>query len=255
VDGETGTIATRRLQCGAETNYPRHDQRRSRLSDRSRIGKDHCPQGNLHQGKSLTGAKAAEERARLAYTSQVGGVNTTVARLQAELGDAEFDLKQTVTRAPAAGFVTQVGLRPGMYVVPAPLRPVMVFVNQGEKDRMLVAAFQQNSLQRVKPGDDAEIAFTAVPGRVFKGKVGQVLDAIAAGQFQATGVLQDFASQTHNDRAVAQIDILDDLSDYQIPMGSSAEVAILTHHWHHIALLRRILLRMRSWQNYVFIEH
>jgi multidrug resistance efflux pump len=122
------------------------------------------------------------------------GVNTTVARLQAELGDAEFDLKQTVTRAPAAGFVTQVGLRPGMYVVPAPLRPVMVFVNQGEKDRMLVAAFQQNSLQRVKPGDDAEIAFTAVPGRVFKGKVGQVLDAIAAGQFQATGVLQDFAS-------------------------------------------------------------
>ena len=114
-------------------------------------------------------------------------MNTTVARLLAELGDAEFDLKHTVTRAPAAGFVTQVGLRPGMYVVPAPLRPVMVFVNQGEKDRMLVAAFQQNSLQRVKPGDDAEIAFTAVPGRVFKGKVGQVLDAIAAGQFQATG--------------------------------------------------------------------
>jgi multidrug resistance efflux pump len=205
--------------------------------------------------QSLAGAKAAEDRARLAYTSQIEGVNTTVARLQAELGDAEFDLRQTVTRAPAAGFVTQVGLRPGMYVVPAPLRPVMVFVNQGQQDRMLVAAFQQNSLQRVKSGDDAEIAFTAVPGRVFKGKVGQVLDAIAAGQFQATGVLQDFASETHNDRAVAEIEILDDLSDYQIPMGSSAEVAILTHHWHHIALLRRILLRMRSWQNYVFIEH
>jgi multidrug resistance efflux pump len=211
---------------------------------------------NLETAKqSLTGARAAEERARLAYSSQIGGVNTTVARLQAELGDAEFDLKQTVVRAPGAGFVTQVGLRPGMYVVPAPLRPVMVFVNQGTKDRMLVAAFQQNSLQRVKPGDAAEIAFTAVPGRVFKGKVVQVLDAIAAGQFQATGVLQDFSSQAQNDRAVAQIDILDDLSDYQVPMGSSAEVAVLTEHWHHIALLRRILLRMRSWQNYIFIEH
>ena len=204
--------------------------------------------------QSLAGARAAEDRARLGYSSEIGGVNTTVARLQAELRDAEFDLAQTVTRAPTAGFVTQVGLRPGMYVVPAPLRPVMVFVNQGLKDRMLVAAFQQNSLQRVKPGDDAEIAFTAVPGRVFKGKVGQVLDVIAAGQFQATGVLQDFAAQTGNDRAVAEIDITDDLSDYQIPMGSSAEVAILTHHWHHIALLRRILLRMRSWQNYVFLE-
>ncbi len=41
-------------------------------------------------------------------------------------------------------------------------------------------------LQRVKAGDDAEVAFDAVPGRVFKGKVRIVLDAIAAGQLQAT---------------------------------------------------------------------
>src|SRR5436190_10544473 len=204
--------------------------------------------------QSLVGARAGEERARLAYSSNIEGVNTTVARLSAELADAQWDLDQTVTRAPAAGFVTQVGLRPGMYVVPAPLRPVMVFVNQGLKDRMLVAAFQQNSLQRVKPGDDAEIAFTAVPGRVFTGKVGQVLDVIAAGQFQATGVLQDFAGQTGNDQAVAEIDITDDLSDYQVPRGAAAQVAIYTEHWHHVSLLRKILLRMRSWQNYVFLE-
>jgi hypothetical protein len=30
--------------------------------------------------------------------------------------------------------------------------------------------------------------------------------------------------------------------------------AIYTHHVHHLALLRKILLRMRSWQNYVFVE-
>lgn len=60
--------------------------------------------------------------------------------------------------------------------------------------------------------------------------------------------------QTQNDRAVAEIEILDDLSDYQIPLGASAQVAILTEHWEHVALLRRILLRMRSWENYVFLE-
>ena len=69
------------------------------------------------------GARAEEERARLAYSSNIEGVNTSVARLSAELADAQWDLDQTVTRAPAAGFITQVGLRPGMYVVPAPLRP------------------------------------------------------------------------------------------------------------------------------------
>ena len=143
---------------------------------------------NLETAKqSVAGARAEEERARLAYTSNIEGVNTTVARLQAELADAQWDLDQTVTRAPAAGFVTQVALRPGMYVVPAPLRPVMVFVNTDKRDQEFTAAFQQNSLQRVKAGDDAEAAFDAVPGRVFKGKVRLVLDAIAAGQLQATG--------------------------------------------------------------------
>jgi multidrug resistance efflux pump len=205
--------------------------------------------------ESWTAAQAAQERARLAYTSELGGVNPTVARLIAEQSDAEYDLEQTTTRAPADGFVTQMALRPGMYVVPIPLRPVMVFVPTGDRDRSLAAAFQQNALQRVKAGDEAEVAFDAVPGRVFKGKVRQVVDAIATGQIQPTGILQDVGTRPPGGRALATIDIEEDISSYQIPPGAAAEVAIYTEHWHHVALLRRILLRMRSWQNYVFLEH
>jgi multidrug resistance efflux pump len=204
--------------------------------------------------QSLTAAKADEERARLAFVSNIGGVNTTVARLTAELADAQYDLDQTVTRAPSAGFVTQVALRPGMYVIPAPLRPAMVFVNTEEHDKELGAAFQQNSLQRVNAGDEAEIAFDAVPGRVFKGKVRLVLDAIAAGQLQASGTLVDFGALTSGGRALAVIDIKEDLSGYQIPLGAAAQVAIYTEHFEHLSLLRKILLRMRSWENYVFLE-
>jgi multidrug resistance efflux pump len=204
--------------------------------------------------QTLNGAKAEEERSRLAYTSNIGGVNTTVARLTAELGDAQFDLDQTVTRAPGPGFVTQVALRPGMYVVPAPLRPAMVFVNTDKDDQVFAAAFQQNSLQRVRAGDEAEIAFDAVPGQVFKGKVRIVLDAIAAGQLQATGTLVDTGARTDGGRALAVIDIEDDTSAYQIPLGAAAQVAIYTHYWHHVSMIRKILLRMRSWQNYVFLE-
>jgi multidrug resistance efflux pump len=177
-----------------------------------------------------------------------------VARLQADLADAQFNLDQTVTRAPGPGFVTQVALRPGMYVVPAPLRPVMTFVNTDIQDQGLGAAFQQNSLQRVKAGDEAEVAFDAVPGRVFKGKVRTLLDAIAAGQIQASGALVDFAERTDGGRALAVIDLEDDISKYQIPVGAAGQVAIYTKHWHHLSLLRKILLRMRSWENYVFLE-
>jgi multidrug resistance efflux pump len=210
---------------------------------------------NLETAKqSMVGAQAEEERARLAYSSNIDGVNTTVARLQSELADAQWDLEQTATRAPAGGFVTQVGLRPGMYVVPAAFRSVMVFVNTDTRDQEFAAAFQQNSLQRVKAGDEAEAAFDAVPGRVFKGKVRLVLDAIAAGQMQPTGGLVDVGARTEGGRALAVIDITDDMSGYQIPLGAAAQVAIYTEHWHHVSLLRKILLRMRSWQNYVFLE-
>lgn len=210
---------------------------------------------NLDASKqSFAAAKAEEERARLAYTSNIGGVNTAVAKLRAELADAEFDLEQTTTRAAGPGFVTQVSLRPGMYAIPAQLRTSMFFVNTGPQDRELGAAFQQNSLQRVKAGDDAEVAFDAVPGRVFKGKVRTVVDAISTGQLGTTVGLIEPETRTTAGRAVAIIDVNDEMRDYQIPLGATAQVAIYTEHWHHLSLLRKVLLRMRSWQNYVFLE-
>ncbi len=210
---------------------------------------------NLDAAKqSYTGAKAEQERARLAFSSNIEGVNTTVARLTAELADAQYDLDQTVTRAPGPGFVTQIALRPGVYVVPVPLRPAMVFVNTDVHDSELTAAFQQNSLQRVKAGDEAEVAFDAIPGRVFQGKVRVVVDAIATGQVQASGTLIDVEKLTGSGRALAVIDLDEDMSKYQLPLGSAAQVAIYTEHWEHLSLLRKILLRMRSWENYVFLE-
>jgi multidrug resistance efflux pump len=204
--------------------------------------------------QGLAGARAAEERARLAFASEVGGVNTNVARLRAELADAQYDLDQTVVRAPTSGFVTQVALRPGMYTVAAPLRPVMIFIHDTPQDRNLAAAFQQNTLQRVSAGDEAEVLFDAVPGRVFKGKVRVVVDAIAAGQIQATGMMLDVGARLPGGRAIALIDLTEDISKYQIPLGSVGEAAIYTEHFHHLSVLRKVLLRMRSWQNYIYFE-
>ena len=166
--------------------------------------------------------------------------------------EADFNLAQTVVRAPGSGYVTQVGLRAGMMANPLPLRPVMTFVHTD--DFSLVAAFQQNALQRVMPGDDAEIAFDAVPGRIFKGKSSLVVAAISQGQLQAGGLLIDPSQIKGEGRALAIINITDDISGYNIPFGSSAQVALLTHHWHHLSLIRRILLRMISWRNFIYTE-
>jgi multidrug resistance efflux pump len=210
---------------------------------------------NLEASKqTLAAAKAEEESARTAYNSNVDGVNTLIAKARAEVADAQFNFDQTTIRAGGPGFATQVSLRPGLYVVPMPIRPAMLFVNTGNRDSQLTAAFQQNSLQRVKAGDPAEVAFDAVPGRVFKAKVRHVIDAIAQGQLENSISLVDPETRTAAGRALAQIDVSEEMRDYQIPLGSKAQVAIYTEHFHDLSLLRKILLRMKSWQNYVFLE-
>lgn len=82
---------------------------------------------NLEAAKqSVAGSQAAAESARLAYASEIGGVNTTVARLQADLRNAEYNLGETDVVAPTDGYVTQLFLRPGMTASPA--TPAMVFI-------------------------------------------------------------------------------------------------------------------------------
>ena len=212
-------------------------------------------QRNLDASKqTVAQAAAAEDRAKQAYGATVDGEHTAVVRLRNELADAQFDLDQTTVRAPTGGFVTELALRPGVYVVPAPFRPAMIFVNDSEKDRTLAAAFQQNALQRVRAGDEAEVLFKGVPGRVFKAKVRLLIDAVAGGQLQSTGTLANVVGPAAGDRALAILDIVDDISGYQIPLGAAGEAAIYTEHFHELSLLRKILLRMRSWQNYAFFE-
>jgi multidrug resistance efflux pump len=203
---------------------------------------------NLEAGKqSLAEAQALEQRALLAYTSEIGGVNTTVARLAADLRDAEYDLEQTTVTAPTDGYVTQLFLRPGMM---AATSPAMIFIHAD--DRTFSAAFPQTVAQRLRPGSEAEIAFDAIPGRVFRGKVRELIDAVSQGQLQASGTLLNPEDRGKSQGLVSvNVDITDDLSPYQLPAGATAQVAIYSDHWRPVAAIRRILLRMKAWLNYV----
>lgn len=198
--------------------------------------------------QTVVASQAAAERARLAFSSEIGGVNTTVASLQADLANAEFNLSETSVVAPTDGYVTQLVLRPGMTVSPS--TPTMVFIHSDENT--LTASFSQNDLQRIRPNGEAEIAFDAIPGRVFRAKVLVVLDAISQGQLEPTGTLlnpQDRSSQ--RGRAVARFQLIDDVFDFDLPAGSSAQVAVYSDHLASLAIMRRVLLRMKAWMNYV----
>lgn len=197
--------------------------------------------------QTLAQSTAAADRARLAFGSEIGGVNTTVARLQADLRSAEFDLSETRVVAPTDGYVTQLFLKPGMTVSSA--TPTMVFVHG---NRVLSASFPQNILQRIQVGDEAEIAFDAIPGRVFSSKLEGFVDAISQGQLQAGGALLDPEDRSKSrGRVVVLIGIPDDVARYQLPPGATAKVAVYSQHFGPLAVIRRVLLRMKAWLNYV----
>lgn len=197
-------------------------------------------------------AKSEADRALLEAEAVVQGVNTDVARLQADLDTAKFNLEQSVVRAPTDGTVQQNFLRPGMFAASVPLRPVMIFLHN-EKPKF-TAAFLQNSAQRIEEGSEAEFILPAVPGRFFKGKVDAVGAFITQGQLQPSGNLVDPEQIKGEGRILVRIEPEDGISKYLIVPGSTAQVAIYTHHMHHLAIMRKVLLRMKSWTNYLFSD-
>ncbi|WP_271408509.1 HlyD family secretion protein [Pseudomonas sp. Q1-7] len=210
----------------------------------------------------LVSARADQARARELAARNVGNrrdVDLTTARvddLQAQLNIARFELDNTVVRAPSKGFVTHVSLRPGMMATRMPMRPSMVFIPA--EGHYFAAWMRQNSQLRLTPGDEAEVAFDGIPGQVFKGTVKQVIGVIGEGQVQPSGNLLSFSGSPPPGRVPVIIEITD--PDYEryaalMPGGAYGQAALYSEHFHHVAIMRKILLRMAAWMNYIFPFH
>lgn len=170
---------------------------------------------------SVSAAQAKVVQARNALDSVVKGKNTTVASLLAQLQKAQFQLENTVVRAPEDGYVSTVGLRPGTMSTALGMIPLMTFVPvEGAASWEYVAAFRQNALQRLHKSEPAELMFPAIPGTVFRGEVADVLPAIGESQFQGQGkLLTTDALNTHG-RALVVLKVTDPrFAEYALPQG------------------------------------
>jgi len=176
--------------------------------------------------------------------------------LQAQLDNAQFELDSTVVRAPSKGYVTHVSLRAGMMASALPLRPSMVFIP--DEGQYFAAWMRQNSLLRLVPGDEAEVAFDGIPGKVFRGRVKNVIAVIGEGQVQPSGNLVSYTGSPPPGRVPVIIEIDDPaFAQYakQMPGGAYGQAALYSKHFPHIATMRKILLRMAAWMNYIFPFH
>ncbi len=175
-----------------------------------------------------------------------------VDSLKGQLEVAQFKLDSCVIRAPGSGFVTHLRLRPGQMAVPFPIAPMLTFVHTD--NTMFVAGFSQQPMQNIKSGDKAEILFNCVPGRVFKGHVDRVLTVLADGELspgKTMVALQNKEIPAGLVPVIIKVD--DDLDDYFIPVGTDSTVAVYSEYgiWKELSIIRKILLRMQSWKNFL----
>lgn len=179
---------------------------------------------------------------------QVEEAEANVRSLKAQLANAQWELDSTVVTAPADGFVTNLALRPGARVAALPLAPVMAFIDTSET--VVAMQVQQIHLRHIESGQAAEVTFKAVPGEVYSATVEQVVPATALGQVAPSGTA---ALTTQAGAAPFAVRLrLDDPSVADaLPSGAYGEAAIYTSSVRAAHVIRRVMLRMDAWLNYV----
>jgi len=195
-------------------------------------------------------ASVAQVQERLAAKTpagvqdEVAKVLAQIAQAEAQLADAQWNLEQTVTFAPADGYVVALALRPGVMVVPFPPVPAMTFV---EDEQWVVAYFGQNEVRKIEPGNEAEIALKTYPARIIKCDVDSIIWATAQGQLPISGMLPTtgFGAAPDMRLAVKLRPVGEDAELFLAP-GARGIGAVYTNSGQMIHILRKVMIRVSS---------
>jgi multidrug resistance efflux pump len=148
--------------------------------------------------------------------------------------------------------VINLQLRPGQMAPALGPLPVMTFV---EDEFQIIALFHQNELHQVQAGDEAEIALKTYPGRIIKASVDSIVWAQGQGQIAMSATLpQTGAAPLPPGRFAVRLDIADRDRELFLAAGAMGNGAIYTQHGHHIHILRKVIMRVGSYMNWLVLK-
>jgi len=200
----------------------------------------------------LSTAMANEAQVRAQLSATVGGDIASVAKIKADLANAEWELEQTTVRSPCDCYVINLALRPGAFVAGMPFNPVMTLV---EADGQVVALFNQNELHQVAPGNYAEFTLKTNPGRIVRAKVDSVIWAQGMGQMQQSGTIpMTGVLAAPPNRFAVKFDIEEADRDLLIAAGAAGQAAIYTESAKAIHILRMVILRVGAYTDYLILK-
>jgi multidrug resistance efflux pump len=198
-------------------------------------------------------ATVAEVKAQMATArAQVRVSEAQVETTRAKLANARWDLSQTTVVAPGNGMMVNVMLRPGFFVAGLPFNEVMTFVDD---DYQIFALFGQNELHKVEPGNEVELTLDTYPGRVIKAHVDSIIWAQGQGQLEASGDLPRTTFVAPPGRFPVKVVVAEHDRALFLAAGARGSAAIYTEHLTLVHIIRKVLLRVASYLDYIIIKH
>lgn len=210
--------------------------------------KDRLTAGRALLQRSLANQAKAEE----SLAAKIGDTNALVAKAQAALNKAKYDLERTKVSAPSDGYVTNLQLTAGTYIDAG--AAVMTLVDA--HDWRIVGNFRENSLPLLKPGLPAELTMALYPGRIFDATVESVGWGIGQGQGVPSGDLPDIQGPTDWVKLAQRFPVRLRLSepDEKVDMRVGGSITVVIYPTDNVVLngLARLWLNAASVLNYVY---
>lgn len=158
-----------------------------------------------------------------------GDQNVRVLQAQAALEQALVNLERTTVRAPVDGMVTDVRLDRGNFAQAG--APQMTFV--AIHNVWVQADFTENNLGNIKSGDAVEIAFDALPGKVFDGIIrsvgfGVAVDSAPLGALPTVENNRQWLRDSQRFPVIIDIRSVGAADSAAIRIGSQASVLVYT---------------------------
>ena len=198
----------------------------------------------------LAAAKANLEKARQDL-GDAGDQNVRVLEAKAALDQAVVNLERTTVRAPDDGIVTDVQLDKGNFAQAG--APQLTFL--ATDSIWLQADFTENNLGNIKPGDEVEIVFDALPGRVIKGTIrmagfGVSVNSAPLGSLPTIENNRQWLREEQRFSVVVDFELPDADDRQGIRVGAQASVIVYTGGnvvWNAVGWLRMRLLGLLTY--------
>lgn len=253
---DTEVSAQKIAKLKSDMTYARYQQKLSTdLAGRGAGPEEDAQKWTAQVAADAAGIKEAQAelvRAELLYHSEINGVNTSVATIQAQLELARFYLDNTLMVAPEDGYIINLQVRPGMVAGEVRFGAIASFIC--DADRYLLANFFQENLKYVKAGQETEIALDLYPGQIFTGTVEAIWQGSGTGQMLPSGTLPAFTYEpTEVPQGQFAVAIrLDGKDQSKFPIGTQGRATIYTNPSSGFVVLRRIGIRGYTWLNWLY---